>query len=95
MSENVTNLIEEIKKLTVLELSELVKALENNGIKVICSGSTNSTHSQFIAHSDYVTVDYYAKLKKEIPEVKSQQFVYQPDSYPCADTDFTIILAGN
>lgn len=29
MSENVTNLIEEIKKLTVLELSELVKALED------------------------------------------------------------------
>jgi len=29
MSENVTNLIGEIKKLTVLELSELVKALED------------------------------------------------------------------
>ena len=28
MSENVTNLIEEVKALTVLELSELVKALE-------------------------------------------------------------------
>lgn len=77
------------------EADKLVKALENNGIRVLCSGSTSSTHSQFIAHSDYVTVDYYAKLKKEVPEVKSQQFVYQPDSYPCADTDFTVILAGN
>ena len=77
------------------EADKLAKALKNNGVRVLCSGSTNSVHSQFIAHSDYVTVDYYAKLKKEVPEVKSQQFVYQPDSYPCADTDFTVILAGN
>ena len=32
MSEKVTNLIEEIKGLTVLELSELVKALEENSV---------------------------------------------------------------
>ena len=32
MSEKVTNLIEEVKSLTVLELSELVKALEEFGV---------------------------------------------------------------
>ena len=36
MSEKVTNLIEEVKALTVLELSELVKALEEEfGLSLI------------------------------------------------------------
>ena len=72
----------------------LKTALENNGIQVQCTGTSNSTHSQFIAHSDFVTVDYYANLKKEIPEVKSQQFVYEPNNWLCANTDFTVVIAG-
>lgn len=76
------------------DADKLHKTLEDNGIRVICTGTYNSTHSQFVAHSDYVTIDYYAKLKKEIPAVKSKQFVYEPDTYPCANSDFTIILAG-
>ncbi len=77
------------------EAKELKDALENAGIKVICSGTLNSIHSQFIAHSKYVTVDYYAELKKQIPEVKSRQFVYEPSSYMCAKSDFTVVLAGD
>ena len=76
------------------EAGQLKKALEANGIKVICTGTSNSTHSQFIAHSKYVTIDYYADLKKEVPEVKSRQFVYEPGNYMCANSDFTIIVAG-
>lgn len=74
------------------EAQALKQSLENNGVKVECSGTTGSTHSQFIAHSDSVTIDYYAKLKKEIPAVKSKQFVYDPTNYMCANTDFTIVL---
>lgn len=76
------------------EAQNLKTALENNGIQVQCTGTSNSTHSQFIAHSDFVTVDYYANLKKEIPEVKSQQFVYEPNNWLCANTDFTVVIAG-
>jgi len=76
------------------EAQNLKTALENNGIKVLCEGTSNSIHSQFIAHSDYVTVDYYAALKKQIPEVKSKQFVFEPDNFMCANSDFTIVVAG-
>ncbi len=74
------------------EANELKAALEKAGIDVRCSGTLKSAHSQFIAHSNYVTVDYYANLKKRVPEVKSRQFVYDPASFMCADTDFTIVV---
>ena len=77
------------------EAANLKKALENAGIEVRCSGTLRSAHSQFIAHSKYVTVDYYAELKKEVPEVKSRQFVYDPATYMCSDTDFTIVVAND
>ena len=76
------------------EAKRLKEALEANGIHVLCSGTSNSIHSQFIAHSKYVTVDYYSDLKKEVPEVKSRQFVYEPGNFMCADTDFTVVVAG-
>ena len=77
------------------EAANLKKALENAGIEVQCSGTLRSAHSQFIAHSKYVTVDYYAELKKEVPEVKSRQFVYDPATYMCSATDFTIVVAAD
>ena len=76
------------------EANALKKALQDNGVSVICTGTSNSIHSQFIAHSKYVTIDYYADLKKQVPEVKSRQFVYEPTSYMCGKSDFTIVLAG-
>lgn len=76
------------------EAALLKQALEASGIQVVCSGTANSAHSQFIAHSKYVTVDYYADLKKEVPEVKSRQFVYDPVNFMCANSDFTVVVAG-
>ena len=76
------------------EAAALEQALTNNGVKVVCTGSSKAIHSQFIAHSDYVTIDYYAQLKKEVPSVKSKQFVYEPANYMCAESDFTVVLAG-
>ncbi len=78
----------------VAEAKALKAALENAGIEVKCSGTLRSAHSQFIAHSKYVTIDYYADLKKAVPEVKSRQFVYAPSTFMCADTDFTIVTGG-
>lgn len=65
------------------------------GIEVRCSGTLRSAHSQFIAHSKYITIDYYADLKKQVPEVKSRQFVYDPSTFMCAATDFTVVLGGD
>ncbi len=76
------------------EAAQLKKALESAGIEVRCSGTLRSAHSQFIAHSKYVTTDYYAELKKTVPEVKSRQFVYDPLTFMCAATDFTVVVAG-
>ena len=73
----------------------LKEALEKAGVQVKCSGTLRTAHSQFIAHSKYVTIDYYSDLKKEVPEVKSRQFVYDPATYMCADTDFTIVTGGD
>ena len=77
------------------EASELKKALEAAGIEVRCSGTLRSAHSQFIAHNKYITIDYYANLKKEIPAVKSRQFVYDPATYMCSSTDFTIVVSDD
>lgn len=76
------------------EASQLKKALESAGVEVKCTGTLRSAHSQFIAHSKYVTTDYYSDLKKSVPEVKSRQFVYDPSSFMCSATDFTIVVAG-
>ena len=78
-----------------VEAANLKAALEKAGIEVRCSGTLRSAHSQFIAHSKYVTVDYYAELKKEVPEVKSRQFVYDPATYMCSATDFTVVVADD
>ena len=72
----------------------LIEELETNNITVKCTGSSNLTHSQFIAHTKDVTPEYYNWLKKKVTGIKSKQFVYDPVNYYCADTDFTIILAG-
>ena len=50
------------------EAKSLKKILEESGIQVKCTGTLRSAHSQFIAHSKYVTIDYYANLKKQIPD---------------------------
>ena len=76
------------------EAQTLIDTLESNNITVKCTGSSNATHAQFIAHTKDVTPEYYNWLKKKVPDIKTRQFVYDPVNYYCADTDFTIIVAG-
>lgn len=77
----------------ISEANKVKSALEKAGIEVRCMDSLRSAHSQFIAHSKYITTDYYANLKKQVPEVKSRQFVYDPATFMCAATDFTVVVA--
>lgn len=72
----------------------LIEELEANNINVKCTGTSNATHAQFIAHSKEVSQEYYNWLKKKAPAMKARQFVYDPVNYYCSNTDFTIILAG-
>ncbi len=71
----------------------LIESLENNNVSVKCTGTSNASHAQFIAHTKDVTPEYYKWLRKKVPEIKSRQFVYDPINYYCADTDFTIIVS--
>lgn len=76
------------------EAQTLIETLEANNVKVKCTGTSNATHAQFIAHTKDVTPEYYSWLRKKVPDIKSRQFVYDPINYYCSDTDFTIIVAG-
>ena len=72
----------------------LIDQLEALNIDVKCTGTSNASHAQFIAHTKEVTPEFYNWLRKKVPAVNSRQFVYDPVNYYCADTDFTIILTG-
>ena len=75
--------------------AQLVKSeLEAAGINVACTGHLSRTHTQFIAHSKHVTMDYYNFLMKKVPSISGFQFVYEPVNYFCGETDFTVIVAG-
>ncbi len=64
-------------------------------IEVKCTGHLSRAHSQFIAHSNVVTNDYFNHLKKSNAAFSGLQFVYDPVNYYCGETDFTIILTDN
>ena len=73
---------------------QLTNAFKNLGIEVKCTAPANRVHSQFIAHSNQVTNEYYNWLSKKIPGFGGIQFVYDPINYYCGETDFTIILSN-
>ena len=79
--------------------SATVSLLENEfkqaGINVKCTGIMGKTHSQFIAHSNKVSVDYYNMLSKKVKSIDKLQFVYDPVNYYCGETDFTVIISGD
>ena len=76
------------------EAHDIRTALKQAGINVTCESHISKTHSQFIAHKARITSDYYGHIKKTVPLLDGYQFVYEPAVYMCADTDFTIVVAG-
>lgn len=75
--------------------AEVVKnELAAAGVNVSCTGHIAKTHTQFIAHSNMVTNEYFNWLKKKTPSITGYQFVYEPVNYYCGETDFTIVVAG-
>ncbi len=76
------------------EAQQIKTELETAGINIACTGHLSRTHTQFIAHSKFVTLDYYNHLKKQVPSISGFQFVYEPVNYMCGETYFTIVVAG-
>lgn len=72
----------------------LIDELGTFGVNVNCTGEALRTHSQFIAHSSSITNDYYNWLKKKVPALDVNQFVFEPVHQYCSGADYTIILSG-
>ena len=73
--------------------SALIDELKAQGIDVKCTDEINRSHSQFIAHSNRITNDYFNILNEKVQNIDKIQFVYDPINLYCAATDFTIIMA--
>lgn len=76
------------------EAHDIMGKLKNSDISINCESHISKTHSQFIAHSNRISLEYFNRLKKTIPELEGYQFVYEPMNYMCAETDFSIVVAG-
>ena len=68
-------------------------ALKSADVNVKCTGIMGRTHSQFIAHTNKVTNEYYNRLSKKVEGIGGLQFVYDPVNYYCGETDFTIVIS--
>lgn len=67
--------------------------LQELGYEVNCVGRAHLPHSQFVANSDTVSGDFFNWLKKKVPEIKHNQFVYDANKFYCVDSDFVIIVS--
>lgn len=77
------------------EAMKIKDELKESGYEVNCIGRAHLPHSQIIGHNSAVTSDFVSWLKKEVPEVKGSQFVYDPVRMYCVHSDFTIIVSGS
>ena len=78
----------------VSEAQDIMSALKKEGVIIACETRTSKAHSQFIAHKPKVTNDYFNRLKKSVSNLNDYQFVYDPASFMCAETDFTIVVSS-
>lgn len=73
---------------------KLKNELEELGFEVNCKSQGHLPHSQFVANSNEVSSDFFNWLKKKVPEIKHNQFVYDPNKFYCVNSDFVVILSG-
>lgn len=76
------------------EAMDLKTHLEELGFEVNCVGRGHLPHSQFVANSSSVSNGFFNWLKKKTPEIKHNQFVYDPNKYYCSNSDFVVIMSG-
>ena len=76
------------------EAQTIINELAAANVNVTCKSHISRAHSQFIAHSSQVTNEYFNYLKKQAPSITGYQFVFDPNTFPCGSSDFTIVVAG-
>ena len=77
------------------EALQIKDSLTKLGFKVECMGRAQLTHSQFIAHSSSINNKFVNTLKREIPQLNSTQFVFEPKRNYCSNADFTVIITND
>lgn len=75
------------------EAKELKAQLQELGFEVTCTGRGHLPHSQFVANSSSVSNAFFNQLKKKIPELREDQFVYDPNGFYCSSSDFVVIMS--
>jgi len=75
------------------EAMKLKSELQDLGFEVNCVGRGHLPHSQFVANSSTVSGEFFNWLKKKVPEIKYNQFVYDPNKFYCIDSDFVVIMS--
>jgi len=66
--------------------------LKKEGFDIKYTSSSKNPHTQIIAHTEKAGFNPIIKLKSEIPELKTAQFILDQSVYS-GDTDYTIVLA--
>ena len=76
------------------EAMKLKAQFENLGFEVNCFGKNHLPHSQFVANSSSVSNNFFNWLKKKVPQIQNNQFVYDPNNFYCSNSDFVVIVSG-
>jgi len=74
------------------EIPQIKEILEQNGFEVKYSSVSRSAHSQILSHTPKAGFAQISKIKTEIPELKTAQFIIDANEYS-GNTDYTIVLA--
>lgn len=76
------------------EAEDLKNQLTDMGYKVNCLEMESLPHSQFIAHNNNVSNNFYNYLRKRVSTLEKIQYVYDPVRNYCVNSDFTIVLSN-
>lgn len=76
------------------EAMQVKAELQELGYEVNCTGRGHLPHSQFVANTDSVSNEFFLNLKKKVPQIKNNQFVYDANKYYCSSSDFVLIMSG-
>ena len=75
--------------------AEIKQSLENIGMNVNMKSAAKLGHDHIAIHNLDLPTDVIVGLKKNVPEIKNKQTVYDPIGLNKAAKDFTIVLAGS
>ena len=74
------------------QIPMIEEVLKKEGFDIKYSSYCRNSHTQIVAHTEKAGFNPIIKLKSEIPELKTAQFILDPSTYS-GDTDYTIVLA--